>query len=129
MAVRGEVRAERGLEFLGDFGVVDRQGKRAGDLEGGVLDGVAGEGLGGNDAADAREGFLAGCRIGRADVDGEAGVVDDNVFGVAGLDAGAGYDGGVVAWDERSADRSVPRAIPRCDGTRGKAGLTDRLRG
>lgn len=97
MAVCGEVRAERGLELLGDFGVVDRQREGAGDLEGGVFDGVAGEGFGGDDAADAGEGLFAGCRVRGAHVDSEARVVDDDVLCIAGLDAGAGYDGGVVA--------------------------------
>ena len=66
-------------------------------MEGRVFDGVAGQGFGGDDAFDAREGFGAGGGVGGADVDGQARVVDYDVFGVAGLDAGAGYDGGVVA--------------------------------
>ena len=66
-------------------------------MEGRVFDGVAGQGFGGDDAFDAREGFGAGGGVGGADVDGQARVVDYDVFGVAGLDGGAGYDGGVVA--------------------------------
>ena len=66
-------------------------------MDGGVFDGVAGEGFGGYCAFYARQGFGAGGGVGGADVDGEARVVDYDVFGVAGLDAGAGYDGGVVA--------------------------------
>jgi hypothetical protein len=66
-------------------------------LDGGVFDCVAGEGFGCDYAFDAREGFGAGRGVGGADVDCQAGVVDDDVFGVAGLDGGAGYDGGVVA--------------------------------
>ena len=61
------------------------------------MDGVAGEGFGGDYASDAREGFGAGRGVGGADVDGEARGVDYDVFGVAGLDGGAGYHGGVVA--------------------------------
>ena len=66
-------------------------------MEGGVFDCVARECFGGDDAFDAREGFGAGVWVGGADVDGQARVVDYDVFGVAGLDGGAGYDGGVVA--------------------------------
>ena len=66
-------------------------------MDGGVFDCVAGEGFGCDYAFDAREGFGAGGGVGGADVDGQARVVDYDVFGVAGLDGGAGYDGGVVA--------------------------------
>ena len=62
----------------------------SGDLDGGVFDCVAGEGFGGYYAFDAGEGFGAGRGVGGADVDGQAGVVDYDVFGVAGLDGGAG---------------------------------------
>jgi len=88
---------ERSFEFSRESVVVDGQGEGAGCLEGGRGDGVSGTALGFDDPFDAREDFGAGCGPSCADVDCEARGVDHDVFGVAGLDAGAGYDGGVVA--------------------------------
>ena len=92
-----EVLTEGLLEFGCEGVVVDCQREGAGCLEGGRGDGVSGQRFGFDDAFDAGEDFGAGRGLGGADVDCEARGVDYDVFGVAGLDGGAGYDGGVVA--------------------------------
>lgn len=92
-----EMRREGFFELAGEGVVVDCQREGAGCLEGGRGDGVSGQRFGFDDTFDGGEDFGAGGGFGGADVDCEARGVDYHVFGVAGLDGGAGYDGGVVA--------------------------------
>jgi hypothetical protein len=66
-------------------------------LDRGVFYCVSGECFGCYDAPDAGERFDAGFGFGCTDVDRDSRVVYYDVFGVAGLDAGYCYDGGVVS--------------------------------
>ena len=107
--------AEGFFELLGQGVVVYCEREGAGGLEGWVFDGVAREGFGGDDAFDAGEGFGAGGWVGGADVDGKARIVDHDVFGIAGLDAGTGYDGGVVAGEMVLVDICMLSFFPQAE--------------
>ena len=91
-----EVRPHRLLELGGFVFGIDGEWECAGGFEGGFRDGIAGDAFGFDDAFDALFDFFACFGVDAADVDGEAGVVYDYVFGVAGLDAGDCYLGCVL---------------------------------
>lgn len=84
------------LELLCQGVVVDSEWESSRSLESRFLHRVACKRFGIDDASDACQGFDASLWLGSSDVYGETGVVNDHVFGIAGLDAGASHHGGVV---------------------------------
>ena len=93
-----KVRGHCLLELSGFIFGVDGEWECASGLEGGLRDGIAGYAFGFDDALDALLYLFERFGVDAADVDSDAGVVYDYVFGVAGLDAGDCYLRIGVGW-------------------------------
>ena len=99
MLILLEMLTKRLLQPRRNLLIIHRQRIRPGNFERRLLNSIARQALRLDNPVDTRFHFLSCFGVAGPDVEGYARVVDDHVLGVAGLDAGDCYDGGVPGVD------------------------------